>query len=114
MNISAPITVTDDKFGTISIQSSSILSPGLSVHNKYFYRITQADIDAGYVTNSAYATGSFSNKPIISPLNIALVLYKHPTNDRDFEPNYGAAFVPLPMMYGIEPYVHVNGPYYVW
>ena len=121
--ISAPITVTDDKFGTISIQSSGVLSPGLSVHNTYSYRITQADIDAGSVTNSAYATGSFNNKPIISPQTISIVLYKHPTNDRDFEanyggygrdfePNYGAALVSLPVMYGSEPYGHVSEPYW--
>jgi hypothetical protein len=65
-----------------------------------------ADIDAGYVTNLANVTGSFNNKPIISPQTIAIVLYNHPTNDRDFGPKNGgyggccAAFVPVPMMYG--------------
>ncbi len=52
MDISAPITVTDDKFGTISIQSSGILSPGSSVTGTTTYKITDADIDAGTVTNS--------------------------------------------------------------
>ena len=82
-DISAPITVTDDKFGTISIQSSGILSPGSSVTGTATYKITDSDINAGSVTNSAYATGSFNNKPIISPKTIAIVLYNHPTNDRD-------------------------------
>ena len=65
-----------------------------------------ADIDAGYVTNLANATGSFNNKPIIPPQTIAIVLYNHPTNDRGLGPKNGgyggccAAFVPVPMIYG--------------
>lgn len=81
--ISAPINVTDDKFGTVSIQSSGILSPGSSVQNTYSYRITPVDINAGSVTNLAYATGSFNDKSIISPQTVALVLYKQPINARD-------------------------------
>jgi len=56
-DISAPITVTDDKFGTVPIQSSGILSPGSSVTGTTTYKIIDADIDAGTVTNSASAKG---------------------------------------------------------
>ena len=101
-DISAPITITDDKAGTVSIQSSGILSPGLSVTGTATYKITDADINTGSVTNLASATGSFNNQPIISPQNIVTVSYKQPTNDRanneEFDNgDYGGALVPVPM-----------------
>ena len=37
------------------------------------YKTTQSDINAGHVTNAAYATGSFNSQPIISPNAIAIV-----------------------------------------
>jgi hypothetical protein len=42
-----------------------ILSPGSSVTGTATYKITDADIYAGSVINSGYATGSFNNKPVI-------------------------------------------------
>jgi uncharacterized repeat protein (TIGR01451 family) len=132
VDISAPITVTDDKFGTISIQGSGILSPGSSAQNTYSYRITQADINNSYVTNSAFATGSFNSKPVISPSAIAIVRYEQPTKKEEHneeehngEPcnegygSYGGAVVPVipvPMMsgnpmYGNDPYGYGNAPY---
>jgi YVTN family beta-propeller protein len=130
VDISAPITVTDDKFGTVPIQSSGILSPGLSVTGTATYKITDADINTGYVANLASATGSFNNQPVISPQNIVTVLYKQPTNDRTHNDgfdngDYGGAVVPvvpIPMMYsnsmygsepngyGNESYGYTSGP----
>jgi hypothetical protein len=117
IDISAPITVTDDKFGTVSIQNSGILSPGSSITGTSTYKITDADINAGSVTNAAYAKGSFNSQPISSPLTVALVRYKQPTNDKDNNGRYDngdyggalAPVVPLPVMssspmYGNEPY----------
>jgi uncharacterized repeat protein (TIGR01451 family) len=113
VDISAPITVTDEKVGTISIQSSGILSPGSSVTGTATYKITDADINEGHVTNSVYATGSFNSKPVISPLAIAIVRYEEPTKKEEHneeehngEPcneGYGGAVVPMvpaPMMCG--------------
>ena len=80
MDISAPITVTDDKFGTVPIQSSGTLSPGSSVTGTATYKITDADIDAGSVTNLASATGPFNGKTItLSNSVIAVVHYEPPT-----------------------------------
>ena len=128
VDISAPITVTDDKFGTISIQGSGILGPCSSAQNTYSYRITQADINNSYVTNSAFATGSFNSKPVISPSAIAIVRYEQPTKKEEHneeehngEPcneGYGGAVVPVipvPMlsgnpMYGNEPYGYDSEP----
>jgi uncharacterized repeat protein (TIGR01451 family) len=65
VDISAPITVTDDKAGTVPIQNSGTLRPGSSVTGTATYKITDADINTGSVTNLASATGSFNNQPII-------------------------------------------------
>ena len=81
VDISAPITVIDDKAGTVSIQSSGILSPGSSVTGTATYTMTDADINTGSVTNLASATGLFNNQPVTSPQNIVTVRYKQPTND---------------------------------
>jgi len=67
IDLDAPINVTDDKFGTISIQSSGILSPGSSVTGTATYTITQQDINTGSVTNSAYAIGSLSTNQLFRP-----------------------------------------------
>jgi YVTN family beta-propeller protein len=94
VNIAAPITVTDDKIGTISILSSGTLSPGSSVTGTATYKITDADIHVDSVTNLADATGSFSGEKITSPVNIVLVRHKHPKCDlwRDV---YSGAIVPI-------------------
>ena len=77
------------------------------------------------MTNAAYAKGSFNNNPISSPLTVALVRYKQPTNDKDNNGrsehgDYGGALVPVipapvPMMsgspmYGNVPDGYANGP----
>jgi hypothetical protein len=121
VNISAPITVADDKFGTVSIQSNGTLNSGSSVTGTSTYKTTHADINNIYVTNLAYVTGSFNSQPVISPKTVEIAFYKYPTNDRDNNggpdndgycrdvgPNYGATLVPVPMtysnsMFGSEP-----------
>ena len=94
--------------GPVSIQTSGILSPGSSVTGTATYKITDADINTGSVTNLASATGSSNNQPIISSQNIVTVLYKQPANNiahNDGSDNgvYGdtvVPIVPVPMMYG--------------
>jgi len=128
VGISAPITVTDEKVGTVSIQNSGILSPSSSVTGTATYKITDADINTGSVTNAAYAKGSFNNNPISSPLTVALVHYKQPAKkeehngDRDNYGGpgyggYGGAVIPMisgPMygspMFSGEPNGYISGP----
>jgi hypothetical protein len=107
VNLSAPITVTDDKFGIISLQNSGILSPGSNVTGTVTYKITDADINTGSVTNLAAATGSFNGETITSNDVIAVVPYEQQNNDRannggPDNGGYGGAVVPVvpaPMMY---------------
>lgn len=54
--IYGPITVNDNKLGTVPISSSS-LSPGQTVTGTATHEILQADLDAGYITNIAQVTG---------------------------------------------------------
>ncbi len=70
--VSGPIKVIDDKLGTLTISTSS-LSPGKYVTKSVTYTIKQADINAGSITNKAYATGTYNNKPIISNYATATV-----------------------------------------
>jgi len=127
--IKGPITVTDDKFGTITIPNSDTLSKGSSVTGTATYKITDADINAGHVTNLAFATGSFNSTSVISPSAIAIASYEQPTKkeehneeehngDRDNYGGYGGAVIPMipgPMygspMYGNEPYGYGGEPY---
>ena len=60
VNISAPINVTDDRLGVIPL-TSGILIPGQSETVTANHTITQADLDAGSITNAAFATGVFGN-----------------------------------------------------
>jgi hypothetical protein len=77
--LNAPINVTDDKFGTIIIQSTGVLSPGQSVTGPAVtYKITDKDIDRRSVTNLATATGSLGTKEITSNYAAGVVLYEHP------------------------------------
>ena len=54
------ITITDSILGQISIPNDD-LAPGQSITETATYSVTQADIDAGFVTNSAYATNNNIN-----------------------------------------------------
>jgi uncharacterized repeat protein (TIGR01451 family) len=58
VNIKGPINIIDSLInGLISIYNTD-LGPGQSTFGLATYTITQADIDAGSVTNSAYATNN--------------------------------------------------------
>ncbi|MDY9928170.1 PGF-CTERM sorting domain-containing protein, partial [Methanosarcina sp.] len=65
VNITGPITVTDSTLGTVNITAGDLI-PGQSVTGTANYTITQADLDAGSITNAAYATGTFGNNTITS------------------------------------------------
>jgi uncharacterized repeat protein (TIGR01451 family) len=75
VDIAEPITVNDNKIpgGQITIGTSgSVLAKGANVQGTATYTITQADLDAGSVTNSAFATGP--NNIVISNNTSATVL----------------------------------------
>jgi YVTN family beta-propeller protein len=72
VNIRGPITVTDNRTGTTQI-SSSDLAPGQSVTGTANYTITQADLNAGSVTNAAFATGTFNGTEIKSTNSTSIV-----------------------------------------
>src|ERR1035437_3360619 len=58
VDITAPITVTDNKFGTIPILNNGTLSPGSSVQGIYTYTTSSTDVTNGSVINLATATNS--------------------------------------------------------
>ncbi len=72
VNITAPITVIDNKIATspITIQSNGTLSPGNCISGTATYTIVQSDLNTGSVTNQAFATGSF-NQVTINSINTA-------------------------------------------
>jgi len=120
VSLTGNINVTDNITGTTTLSTdgldvSSILT-GISIHT-----ITQADVDAGSVTNSAFATGSFNNQPVISPNTTATVVYEHPTNSSGpttvgglNDSGYGGTIVPVPIydrpMYSSGPYWYGGEP----
>ena len=63
--ITAPISVSDDKIPSVSCPAlpSGGLSPNASITCSGTYNVTQADIDAGSVTNLAIATDGTTTSP---------------------------------------------------
>jgi hypothetical protein len=120
VSLTGDINITDNLTGTTTlstdgIEAGSILT-GISIHT-----ITRADIDAGSVTNLAYATGSFKNQPVISSNATATVIYEHqtnssePTNEGGLNNNwYGDGIVPIPIynspMYSDVPSLYSSAP----
>jgi uncharacterized repeat protein (TIGR01451 family) len=66
------IAIIDNKT-TALLENNNDLAPGSSVKGTGTYTITQADINAGSVTNSAYATGMFGTQTVTSNQVIATV-----------------------------------------
>ncbi len=67
------INITDDKIGTIACFSptagDTTFAPGETVNCAANYAVTQADLDRGFVTNTAFASTTYgaANIPVTSP-----------------------------------------------
>ncbi len=72
------LTIKDDKLGIVSTLSAT-LEPGQIVSAVGIYTITQADFDAGYVTNTANAKGTYKANKIQSNAAITTVTADKPS-----------------------------------
>ena len=80
VNIKGPITVKDDMFGSKKISHNG-LAPGQSVMGKASHLVIPPDIYDGFISNPAYATGSFANKEVTSNSNTATARFFGPTGN---------------------------------
>src|SRR5205823_7405047 len=58
VTLAGPFSVTDDKLGSISPCGTGPLAPGASTSCTATHTITQADLDAGSITNIATSSGN--------------------------------------------------------
>ncbi len=65
VTLSAPFSIEDDKIGEIDISSApATLAPEDSFTLTAEYEVTQADMDAGFVTNLVVVTGTFGEEEV--------------------------------------------------
>ena len=65
VTLSGPFTVADDK-ATVSCPATASLAPEASITCTASYTISQADLDAGSVTNKATASVSYNGQTVTS------------------------------------------------
>ena len=80
VTLAAPFTVSDDKLGALTCPSApATLAPSASFTCSAPYNITQADLDAGLITNNATGHATFGKDTIDSNLNQATITaIQHP------------------------------------
>ena len=61
----APFSVADDRLA-VSPPVAVVLAPGASATSTATYAVMQADLDAGFVTNTASAAATFAGAPVSS------------------------------------------------
>ncbi|MBM3500844.1 MAG: hypothetical protein FJX74_19470, partial [Armatimonadetes bacterium] len=66
VNLNGPFSVSDDRAADETCPATATLAPGDSITCAATYTITQADLDAGSVTNTASASGVFGGNPVTS------------------------------------------------
>jgi LPXTG-site transpeptidase (sortase) family protein len=88
-----PFTVTDDKAGSVSCgDASTSIAPGANLSCSKNYSLIQADVDNGYVTNTASATGycsSGSTLPVVNSNPDSVKVYRMfpPSIVKEFSPD---------------------------
>jgi hypothetical protein len=65
VTLDGPFTASDDKT-SVWCPPTSTLSPNMSIECTSSYSVTQADVDAGFVTNTATGHASFNGSPVYS------------------------------------------------
>ena len=66
VTLSEPFTISDDKLGTVACPATASLAPGGTITCSASHLVTQADLDAGSITNHASATASFGGNTVTS------------------------------------------------
>jgi len=99
--IYGPITVNDDKLGTVPIPSSS-LSPRQTVTGTATHTISSADLDAGSITNIAQATGfTYGGSEVKSNTDtVTVTAEKPPTQDTQI-PEFPSIALPVASILGL-------------
>ena len=90
VTLSGPFTVADDRATDEACPAAGSLAPGASIACTASYTITQADLDAGSVTNTATAGGSFAGNPVTSPADsetVTLTVVGPPSISKAFSPS---------------------------
>ena len=93
VNLTGPVNITDDHINSgLPFSITDGLNVSESKSNTTNYPINQTDIDRGYITNSAFATGSYSNISINSSNKAVTILYSPLTLEKTPSPTaYSAA-----------------------
>jgi uncharacterized repeat protein (TIGR01451 family) len=79
VTLTSPISVTDDKLGVINPCGTDPLIPGSNTSCSTAYNVTQADLDAGSITNQASATTTYSNTQLTSaPVTVTVTATQNP------------------------------------
>jgi len=77
LTLTGGVDVVDDKIGTINCAVGNLIPNGTATCSAD-YVVTQADIDAGFVTNQAFAE---NNRAVSSPVDLTLNAVQTPTLD---------------------------------